>query len=68
MFLLLEHMQIQVLRNLKKRKKKIEGKIVESINKPDFINFKEFMEQKKIELPKNIDEFYVNNDEEDEDN
>lgn len=55
-------------KKFKKEKKKIEGKIVESLNEPDFINFKEFMEQKKIELPKKIDEFYVDNDNEDADN
>lgn len=55
-------------KKFKKDKEKIKGTIEESINEPDFINFKEFMEQKKIELPKNIEQFYVDNDNEDEDN
>ena len=55
-------------KKFEREKKKIEGKIVESLNEPDFINFKEFMEQKKIELPEKIDEFYVDNDNEDADN
>ena len=60
-------MLIRVVRNLKK-KKKDEGKIVESINEKDFIDFKKFMTNKKIDLPTYIDEFYVDNDNDDEDN
>lgn len=44
-------------------KKKIEGAIVKSItsNEKDFIDFKNFMDKKKIDLPENIAEFYVDN-------
>ena len=55
-------------KKFKKEKKKVEGKIVESINEKDFIDFKKFMTNKKIDLPTYIDEFYVDNDNEDEDN
>ena len=61
-------MQIRVLRNLIKKKKKVEGKIVESINEPDFIDFKNFITCRNIELPTHIDEFYVDNDNEDPEN
>ena len=51
-----------------KEKKKVEGKIVESINERDFIDFKNFMTYRNIELPTHIDEFYVDNDDQDENN
>ena len=46
-----------------KEKKKVEGKIVESINEPAFIDFKNFITNRNIDLPTHIDEFYVDNDE-----
>ena len=49
-------------------KKKVEGKIVESINEPDFVDFKNFITRRNIDLPTHIDEFYVDNDNGDPDN
>lgn len=55
-------------KKFKREKKKVEGKIVESINEQDFIDFKNFMTDRNIELPTYIDEFYVDNDDQDADN
>ena len=55
-------------KKFKKEKEKVKGKIVESLNEKDFIDFKNFIQSRNIELPKKIDEFYVDNDNEDSDN
>ena len=55
-------------KKFKREKEKVEGKIVESLNEEDFIDFKNFIQSRNIELPKKIDEFYVDNDNEDSDN
>lgn len=55
-------------KKFKREKKKVEGKIVKSINEQDFIDFKNFMTDRNIDLPTYIDEFYVNNDDQDADN
>ena len=57
-----------ISKKFKKEKKKIEGKIVQSIDEKEFIDFKKFMTDKNINLPTYIDEFYVDNDNEDENN
>lgn len=55
-------------KKFKREKKKVEGKIVKSINEQDFIDFKNFMTDRNIDLPTYIDEFYVDNDDQDADN
>ena len=56
-------------RGFEKSLKKLKGEIVKSINTyEDFKDFKNFMINQKIELPETIDEYYVDNVKDEDDN